>query len=70
MEPGTYYNVVFDDEWLGVENFKKVRADSEQEARDVFEDEVSEDGEYPSDRYNITEVVEACTVPDTEAIFG
>lgn len=66
MEPGTYYNVVFDDEFLGVENFKKVRADSEQEAREAFEEEVSDE----ADRYNITEVAEACTVPDTEAIFG
>lgn len=66
MEPGTYYNVVFDDELLGVENFKKVRADSEQEAREAFEDEVSE----ADDRYNITDVAEACTIPDTEAIFG
>lgn len=38
------YNVQFNDEWLGIEDFKTIRAADEEAARESFEEEYAEDG--------------------------
>lgn len=45
------YNVQFNDEWLGIEDFKTIRAADEEEARETFHEEYAEE-----DRHEITSV--------------
>ena len=45
------YNVQFNDKWLGIEDFRTIRATNEEAARESFREEYAEDG-----RYEITSV--------------
>lgn len=40
------YNVQFNDEWLGIEDFKTIRAEDEETARQSFEEEYAEEGRH------------------------
>ena len=46
------YNVTYEDEFLGVEDFMTIRASDEDEALDIFDQEYVDD----EDRYEIKEV--------------
>ena len=45
------YNVQYNDEWLGIEDFKTIRATDEEEARETFHEEYGEE-----DRHDVTNV--------------
>lgn len=55
-----YYDVTFYDNWLEVEDFKSIPADSEEDARAAFWDEVGGDEE----RYDIESTEYAFTLPE------
>lgn len=57
----TAYSVVFNDEWLGIEDFRTIRAESEEEARSTFEEEYAEEG-----RHEVVEVEEAYQLNKTK----
>lgn len=57
MEPGDYYDVHFHDEWLDIDDFATIRADSEEEAEDKFWED------HDSDRVEVTEIEHAVTIP-------
>ena len=46
------YNVMYEDEFLGVEDYRTIRASDEDEALDIFDQEYVDD----EDRYEIKEV--------------
>lgn len=54
-----YYDVVYYDEFLDVEDFKTIRADDPADARETFKDE-----HYEEDRHEIEDVEHAYTDPD------
>jgi hypothetical protein len=55
------YNVQYSDSWLGVEDFRTIRAEDEEEAREIFQEEYAKE-----DRQEITEVEEAYELNKTK----
>jgi hypothetical protein len=55
------YNVQYTDNWLEVEDFRTIRAEDEEEAREIFEEEYAEEG-----RQDITEVEQAYELNKTK----
>lgn len=55
------YNVQYTDNWLEIEDFRTIRAEDKEEAREIFEEEYSED-----DRQDITEVEQAYELNKTK----
>lgn len=72
VDGDTYYDVHYYSEWLEAEDFKTVRADDEEEARDqFFEDQAETLNETPEEienRVEIQEVEFAYLDPDLDAL--
>lgn len=57
----TVFDVEYYDEWLEIEDFKTIRADTEDEALDEFEEEYVDN----EDRYDVQSVEESYTLNKT-----